>query len=127
MDPNEYGRGKKAAEDMARTRRLQNGQTPQLTVFEGRLNEMDSRLQGIEGQVEALVDQGRVMMTAMGVHIKEHPDGSQRVRSKLLKLDWKFALSILGASSGIALVYKILIPAIWAFLVQIHHALMGVG
>lgn len=76
-----------------------------------------SQLDRVERKLDLLI-------AATGTHEKEGKDGSTSVKSRMLKLDWKFAWSVLGAASGIGFAYKILAPAVIDFLINIHHALL---
>lgn len=66
----------------------------------------------------------RLLLDATGTHTREGSGGT-KVKTRILKLDWKFVLGILGAASGIGFTYKIIAPAVWVALVSIHHGLVG--
>jgi len=89
-------------------------------AVEKKFSDVDGKLGHLSGQIELLIQ-------GVGVSQKARPDGSTVVRTKLLKMDWKLALSILGASTGIALAYRIFVPAMVEFAVNVHRAIMGAG
>lgn len=78
---------------------------------------VEQRLARIERKLDNL-------MQATGTHERERPDGRKVVKSRLIKLDWRFAVSVLGAASGIGFTYRIIAPAVIDFLLNIHHALL---
>jgi len=78
-----------------------------------------SRAIGELAQGQALIQQG------MGIKADQQPDGSTKVRSKLLKLDRKGALTLVGAVGGLVILYQIAFPTLLAALSAFHAAVMG--
>lgn len=86
--------------------------------------ELEDGPRSIEDRLASIEHDIRLLISATGTKVKERPDGSRAVKSRLLKLDWKFAVSVLGAASGIGFAYKVLAPAVIDFFVAVHHALL---